>query len=165
MLNKLRDTLAMMGFLVRSDPPRGEARDSQPWVWGLVTAGLSLSARPAEEAFGPAEVPTIYAALRNASDREVTVRIPDWPFFVRIRIFGPGGQPVQLTPYGRAARDPARNQHFRDVAIEAGKWISGELPVGALYEMREPGEYRVSVACRAGEVDLDAPEFVLKRLR
>lgn len=164
MLKKILDTVAKMGFLLRGDPPQGSEREIVPWRWGEAREGWSVSAKAAKEAFAKDETAAIYVALRNESERDATLRAPDWPFLFRMRTLAADGREAALTPYGRAALREDAGRAQRDITLGPGQWASAELPMGAFYETTEPGQYQTEVWAHFGELELHAPPVIWRRL-
>jgi hypothetical protein len=145
------DWFAKLGLTVRDDAPK--VIDLASRQWGEPAGGIALSIRqlPKED---PDQRPGISAVLRNVSGEKKHLQISPWPLFYSISITRPDGAPAALTAFGREQLKPERHARGLTLDLAAGKTADTEIPLGSLYDMRPPGEYRIALSAQlaTGEV-------------
>lgn len=132
-LAKLFDGMAKAGVWFRLNDPRHEPPSEAGREWGPEQDGFALSLK----ALGP---DTVSVFLKNLGTGDRLAQIPDWLGYYTIEI------PAELKSYGREVLRAAREAAPAERVFRAGKILATEIPIGALYDLRKPGEYRVSVS-------------------
>jgi hypothetical protein len=140
MMAKIFDTLADMGIWIRfhdkrTEPPSEEGRD-----WGSAVDGLALSlARLNED--------SVSVLIKNLSEIEKRATIPAWLGYLHIDLTGPDGLPVPMKPYGKQLMESPQTSKTTERDFLPGKYLATDIPIGALYDLKAPGTYRVRVWC------------------
>jgi hypothetical protein len=137
--------LANMGLVVRDDPPK--VIDMTGREWGEAVDGCALSVREIRKD-DPAQLATISVVMKNDGSATKTLTVPGWLYFYAIEVIGPDGTRVGLTPYGSQLLKPERKPPTMSVKLGPGDAIETDLPLATLYNMRQPGPYRVRVSCQ-----------------
>jgi hypothetical protein len=140
MLNKLFDTLANMGIWIRLNDTRADPPPEQGRAWGRAVEEFALSL----EAVDPDGLSVLIKNL-GATDKRVSV--PGWLNYFQVEIAGPDGSSVPLKRYGERVLDDPRQSAVSPRKFPAGKSVAAEIPLGALYDLKAPGMYRVRVSC------------------
>ncbi|HWD98869.1 MAG TPA: hypothetical protein VG345_07520 [Bryobacteraceae bacterium] len=155
------DWFAKLGLTVRDDAPK--IIDVASREWGEPAAGVALSIRelPKED---PDQLPGISAALRNVSGEKKRLEISPWLLFYSVSIARPDGAPAALTAFGREQLKPERHAHGLALDLDPGQAVETEIPLGSLYGMRSPGDYRIALSAQlpTGEV-AQSNEITLSR--
>jgi hypothetical protein len=151
--------LANMGLIVRDDPPK--VIDMTGRVWGESSVGLALSIRELQKD-DPSHRTVISVVIRNAGPEPKRFTVGGWLSFYQVTILRPDGSPAEMSGYGRELTKPGRTSRSIKVSLDPAGAIETELPLGALYDMKRPGGYRVRISCRVpdGPV-LESNEIVL----
>jgi hypothetical protein len=133
------DFMGRMGLALRGDPPR--KIDMTGRHWGQPVNGIALSIReiPRED---PAQLASISTVMKNGAEKKLPLAIPGWLHFYTIEVAAP------LSPYGRALLRPERQTERLEITLGPGDATETDLPLGSLYEIRRPKEYKVRVSCR-----------------
>jgi hypothetical protein len=137
--------LANMGLIVRDDPPK--VIDMTGRAWGASSVGLALSIRELRKE-DPSQLTVISVVIRNTGPEQKRFTVPGWLFFYQVIALRPDGSAAEMTGYGRELTKPGRTPRTIKVSLDPGGAIETELPLGALYEMKRPGGYRVRISCR-----------------
>jgi hypothetical protein len=153
-LGRFYNFLANMGLVLRDDPPK--VIDMTGRAWGQPADGLALSIReiPKED---PAQQVVLSVVIRNERQEPKTFIVPGWLFFYELQLDAP------LTAYGSQLLKPERKTDRVEVTLAPGQAKETDLPVGALYDMRASGDYRIKVLCRLPDgAVLASNEIVVK---
>jgi hypothetical protein len=132
-LARFYNLLANMGLVLRDDPPK--VIDMAGREWGETVNGLALSIREIPEG-------VLSVVIKNAGPERITFTVPGWLFFYEIRSTMP------LTAYGRLLLKPERKTEHIEVTLGPGEAKETDLPLGALYDLRTPGDHGVLVSCK-----------------
>jgi hypothetical protein len=144
-LARFYNLLANMGLVLRDDPPK--VIDMAGREWGETVDGMALSVReiPGED---PQQNAVLSVVMKNCSTEEKTFTIPGWLFFYEIQVARAGGASVPLTAYARELLKPERKTERIAITLGAGDARETDLPLGALFDLRARGDYRVRVSCK-----------------
>jgi hypothetical protein len=142
MLAKLFDTLADMGIWIRFHDKRTEAPSEEGRTWGESVDGFAISIAHVHDE-------SVSVLIKNTSDQEKRVALPAWFNYLKIDLTTSDGAPVPLKPYGKQFLESAKTEKLLDREFPAGKYLSIELPIGALYDLKRPGSYRLALSCLA----------------
>jgi hypothetical protein len=140
MLAKLFDTLADMGIWIRFHDKRTEPPSEEGRTWGEAVDGFAISIAPAHD-------DSVSVLIKNTSAEEKRVAIPAWLNYLQIDLTSVEGAPVSLKPYGKQFLESTKTQKLLDREFAAGKYMSIEIPIGALYDLKRPGAYRLALSC------------------
>lgn len=137
--------LANMGLVIRDDPPK--VIDMTGRAWGPPIDGIALSIRtmPRDSPHDPAVLSIV---IRNNGTAEKRFTVPGWMFFYHAEVTRRNGLPAPLTAYGKQVLKPERQSEKIEVRFSPGDAQETDLPVAALYEMREGGPFKVVVSCQ-----------------
>jgi len=140
MFPKLFDILANMGIWIRlndkrTEPPPEEGRD---WGEPAGNFALSLASRGDEN---------VSILIKNLGATEIRAQLPGWLHYFKVEVIGPDGGAVALKPFGKQALNDPHLARLVERSFPAGKYLATDIPVGALYDMRLTGVYRVMVSC------------------
>ncbi len=137
--------LANMGLVLRDDPPK--VIDMTGRGWGPAIDGIALSIRtmPRDSARDPAVLSVV---IRNTGTAEKRLSVPGWMFFYHAEVTRQDGQPAELTAYGKQVLKPERRTENIEVKLGPGDAQETDLPVAALFEMREGSPFEVVVWCQ-----------------
>ena len=138
------DFVGNMGLLARGDRPKVVNLTGREW--GATVGGLSISARQ-EVKQDSAELPSISVVLRNHGPSALAFTAPGWLAFYGLKVVGPNGAEVPLSPYGVQLLKSSRQTEKVEVSLLPQAVSETILPVGSVYTMRGPGEYKVTVSC------------------
>lgn len=142
MIGKLLDAMAKMGIWMRLNDPRQEPPSEAGREWGPKQGDFAISI----QAVSP---DTLSVLMKNLGTSDKVARIPGWLSYYQTAITGPSGAPAEWKRYGREVlADPANTREVERI-FPAGKVVATEIPIGALYDLREPGKYRVKVSAEA----------------
>ena len=130
-IKKALDFLARMGLSVRDDPKR--VIDPAARVWGDPVDGFALSIDPMPDGLS--------VVIRNIGTSPRTLVVPGWLSFFRIEMEAP------LTPFGRELLKPERQTERVTVTLAPGELAETQIPLGALFALREKASYKVRVSC------------------
>jgi hypothetical protein len=147
-LRSTLDWFAKLGLTVRDDAPK--TVDIEVREWGEPAGGFAVSIQQLRKE-DPAQLPAISAALRNVSGERMRFEIPGWLVFYSVEIMGPDGGRVGPTAFGRELLKPERHQRRMVVDLAPGQAVEMDVPIGSMFEMREPGEYRVGISAKLPE--------------
>jgi hypothetical protein len=140
MLAKLFDTLAEMGVWIRFHDKRTEPPSEEGRTWGEVVDGFAISIAPVHDE-------SVSVLIKNMSPEEKRVSIPTWLHYLEINITTVDGAPVALKPYGKQFLEKPKTEKLLDRDFLPGKYMSIEIPIGALYDLKRPGAYSLSLSC------------------
>ena len=140
MLSKLFDTLADMGIWIRFHDKRTEPPSEEGRVWGKPVEGFAISVAPVHDE-------SVSVLIKNTTSQEKKVTIPAWLNFLQIDLTTPDGAPVPLKPYGKQFLQSTQNREPVDREFPPGKYMAIEIPIGALYDLKRPGSYRLALSC------------------
>lgn len=155
------DWFARLGLTVRDDAPK--TVDIAGREWGEPAGGFALSIRQIRKE-DPEQLPAVSAAVRNVSDERKRFEIPGWLVFYSVEITRPDGERVGLTAFGRELLKPGRHQHRIVLDLAPGQAVETDIPIGSIYDMRAPGEYRVRVSAPFSEDDTAFSNPVVVRI-
>lgn len=147
-VNNILDMLGLIGFTVRSDRKKGAWKDLSNRVWGVSSEhfALSVQVRPSESRV---RTPVrMIIALRNESEKEVSVDIPGWLGYFHIAVLNVEGRELEPTVFGsRTLRreDGAK----RRVAVSPAEPVQIEVPLSDIFDLDIPGNYAIEVSCVA----------------
>lgn len=128
-----------MGLVLRDDPPKVIKVTGREWGEPIDGLALSVHEIPKED---PQQQTVLSVVIRNVGQERKTLIVPGWLFFYELELSTP------LTAYGSQLLKPERKTERLEVTLAPGEARETDLPVGALYDMRAAGEYRVKVSCR-----------------
>jgi hypothetical protein len=139
------DWFAKLGLTVRDDAPK--IIDLASREWGEPAAGIALSIRdlPKDD---PDQLPGISAVLRNVSAEKKHLEISAWLVFYSISVAGRDGRTAGLTAFGRKYLNPERHARRQTLDLDPGQTVETEIPLGSLYDMRSPGDYRIRISAQ-----------------
>jgi hypothetical protein len=140
MLKKFFDTLANMGIWIRLNDSRTEPPAEDGRVWGSTVEGFAISLAPLHE-------DSISVLIKNGTNVEKRVRIPGWLTYVKVHVTAPDGSEVPLKPYGKQILEAPQTSQPVERDFLPGRYLSTDIPLGALYELNSPGPHRVTVSC------------------
>jgi hypothetical protein len=132
-LYRFYNLLANMGLVLRDDPPK--VIDMAGREWGETVDGLALSIRQIPQG-------VLSVVIRNNGPEPRTFIVPGWLFFYEIY------SNLTLTAYGRQLLAAARKTERIEVKLGPDEARETDLPLGALYDLRTRGDYRVRVSCK-----------------
>jgi hypothetical protein len=151
-LSKIFDTLANMGIWIRLNDHRTEPPHEEGRAWGAAVHGFAISLANAGES-------SLSILIKNTNATELRASIPDWLRYFHWNVTGPDGSPAPLKPYGEHVLSDSRLDHILVRDFPSGKSLATEIPLGAIYDLKPPGPYRVQVSCPVpGQPD--SPELV-----
>lgn len=133
-----------MGLVIRDDPPK--VIDMTGREWGPAVDGIALSIR-AVPRDSPHDPSVLSVVIRNSGSAEKRFTVPGWMFFYHAEVIRKDGSAAPLTAYGKQVLKPERQTEKTEVKLGPGDARETDLPVAALYEMREGGPFRVVVSC------------------
>jgi hypothetical protein len=133
------DFLAKMGLILRGDPPRSIDMTAREWGQPVGCVALSIREIKRED---PEQLPSVSAVMKNSGHEKIPLTIPGWLNFYKMEVAAP------LTAYGRALLAPGRRAEKIDITLGPGDATETDLPVGSVYEIRGPKEYKVRVSCQ-----------------
>ena len=137
-----------LGFLVgNNDRRRAQARKNKR-SWGSEQDGFALSIAASSLHPTSDDGLRVEVALRNMSPQPKTIQVGAWLRFFSLSIHRPDGSEAQLTSFGKRQIEAAENAPVRTVVLSPGEIMEADLPVGALYDWRQPGIYRVAGKCQ-----------------
>ncbi len=147
-----------MGLVIRDDPPK--VIDITGREWGPAIDGMALSIRtmPRDSPQDPAVLSVV---IRNNGTAAKSFTVPGWMFFYHAEVTRQDGLPAQLTAYGKQLLKPERQTEKIEVKLGPGDARETDLPVAALYEMREGGPFRVVVSCMLSDGLLRSNEITV----
>jgi len=140
MLAKLFDTLAEMGIWIRFHDKRTEPPSEEGRIWGEPVDGFAISIAPVHDE-------SVSVLIKNTSAEEKKVTIPAWLHYLQINLTTPDGAQVPLKAYGKQFLESAQTQKPLDREFPPGKYMAIEIPIGALYDLKRPGTYRLALSC------------------
>lgn len=140
MLDKFFDRLADMGVWIRFNDKRTAPPTEEGRTWGPTVDGFAISLSPVHEE-------TVSVLIKNHTDHDEKAEVPGWLHYLRTNISGPGNAPVALKPYGKQLLESAQASTRVQRVFLAGKHLATEIPIGALYDLKGDGPYRVTVEC------------------
>jgi hypothetical protein len=132
-IEKILDVMANLGLALR-DTRREKVTNDQR-QWGPEVEGFVLSIHLVEP------MPTLSVALKNTTPVERRAVLPPWLLYYKVSIN------ALPTPFGRQVLSGAQNLPPTEVVFPPGQPVITEIPIATLYDMRAPGEYKVSVSC------------------
>jgi hypothetical protein len=129
--------LAKMGLVMLDDPPK--VVDLNGREWGEPVGGLALSIRelPRDDS---RQVAGISVLLKNNSRDSTKLTIPPWIHFYEVAGLAP-------TPYGRQLAGMGGQAKTSEVTLPPDGANETELPIGRIYDMHAPGDYKIQVSC------------------
>lgn len=142
MLEKLFDTLADMGIWIRFHDKRTEPPTEEGRAWGEAVDGFAMSLAPAHDE-------SVSLLIKNVSAEEKKITIPAWLTYLHIDVTTPDGAAVPLKPYGKQFMESKKDEKELDRDFPPGKSMAIEVPIGALYDLKRPGTYRLVFSCPA----------------
>jgi hypothetical protein len=150
--------LANMGLVLRDDPPK--VIDMTGREWGPEIDGVALSIRtmPRDSLRDPAVLSVV---IRNTGTTQKSFTVPGWMFFFHPEVTRRDGSAALLTAYGKQLLKPERQTEKIEVKLGPGDARETDLPVAALYEMREGGPFNVLVSCRLPDGTLRSNEITV----
>jgi hypothetical protein len=137
--------LANMGLVIRDDPPKVIEMTGREWGPALDGIGLSIRTLATDSLRDPAVLSVV---IRNNGSAEKSFTVPGWMFFYQAEVTAQNGSAVPLAAYGKQLLKPERRTEKIEVKLGPGDARETDLPIAALYEMREGGPFRVVVSCR-----------------
>ena len=138
-LTRFYNLLANMGLVLRDDPPK--VIDMAGREWGETVDGLALSIREIRGE-GSQERAVLSVVIRNLGSERKTIAVPGWMFFYELE------PSLPLTAYGRQLLKPERKTERIEVTLGAGDAKETDLPLGALYDIRDRDKCRLRVSCK-----------------
>jgi hypothetical protein len=150
--------LANMGLVIRDDPPK--VIDLTGREWGPAIDGVALSIRmmPRDRPHDPAVLSVV---IRNGGTAQKSFTVPGWMFFYDAEVTRQDALSAPLTAYGKQVLRPERQTEEIQVKLGPGDAQETDLPVAALYEMREGGPFRVVISCMLPDGLLRSNEIAL----
>jgi hypothetical protein len=133
------DFMGKMGLTLRGDPPRKIVVTGREWGAAIDDVALSIREIPRDE---PEQLASVSAVMKNNGQKQIPLVVPGWMHFYQIEIEAP------LTKYGRALLRPERQTENLEITLGPGDATETDLPVGSLYELRRPKEYKIRVSCK-----------------
>jgi hypothetical protein len=139
--------MARMGLAMRDDPPK--TIDISSRTWGPSGGGFALSVDTVRLREDASVTSNLSVVLRNEEGVERKLSLPGWLFLYRVKITGPEGGDVPLSAFGREMLNPERGKERFDRTFPPEGMMDAQIPLGSLFDMRAPGEYRAEVSCEA----------------
>ena len=138
-----------LGFLVgNNDRRRAQARKEKR-SWGPEQDGVAISIAASSLEPTPDDSLRIEVALRNMSQETKSIQVGPWLRFFSLDIRQPNGSEIPLTSFGMRQFEAAATAPARTINVMPGEIVEADLPVGALYDWKQPGAYRVIGKCEA----------------
>jgi hypothetical protein len=137
--------MARMGLAMRDDPPKTIDISSRPWGTSRDGFALSLDSAPLRE--DASVTSNLSVVLRNEAPTARTLSLPAWLFLYRVELTGPDGNPVPASAFGREMLNPERGKERFERTLPPEGVIEAQIPLGSLFDLRAPGEYRATVSC------------------
>jgi hypothetical protein len=150
--------LANMGLVIRDDPPKVIDMTGREWGPAIDGTALSIRTMPRDSARDPAVLSVV---IRNNGAVQKRFTVPGWMFFYHAEVTRQDGSAAPLTAYGKQVLKPERQTEKIDVKLGPGDAQETDLPVAALYEMREGGPFKVVVSCLLPDGTLRSNEIVV----
>jgi hypothetical protein len=147
-LARFYNLLANMGLVLRDDPAK--VIDMAGREWGETVDGLALSIREIRGEH-PQQQAVLSVVIKNRSTETRTLSVPGWLFFYEVEAMRSDGAIVPLGAYGRELLKPERKTERIAITLGPGDAKETDLPLGALYDLRARGDYRVQVSCELGD--------------
>jgi hypothetical protein len=142
--------MARMGLAMRDDPPK--TIDVSARAWGPSRDGFALSLDTVPLREDASVTSNLSVVLRNEGAVERKLSLPGWLFLYRVKITGPEGGDVPLSAFGREMLNTERGKERFDRTFPPEGMMDAQIPLGSLFDMRVPGEYRVEVSCEVAGV-------------
>jgi len=137
--------MAKMGLSVRDDPKR--VVNPELRQWGQTVDGFALSVESVLLREDRGVMSNLSVVLRNVGDETKSLTVPGWLFFFHVDLTGPDGQPVSMSPFGSELLKPSRKTERIAATLPPGGLTETQIPLGSIFGMRAPGDYRASAWC------------------
>ena len=139
-----------MGLAMRDDPPKTIDVSSRPWGPSRDGFALSLESAPLRE--DASVTSNLSVVLRNEMAVARALSLPPWLFLYRVELTRPDGNPASLSAFGREMLNPERGKERFERTIPGEGVTEAQIPLGSLFDLRAPGEYRAVVSCELPEI-------------
>jgi hypothetical protein len=140
MLDEIMDVLANLGLVMRDTRAKNIAREWSGLSWGAEQEGFALAIREVDQ-------DKIGVALKNTSSVKIDATLPNWLLFYHITVTQPDQSLAELSAYGQGVLQTLQKQKPSLVEFAPEEMRTIEIPIAALFQMRLPGEYRITVTC------------------